>query len=202
MTIIGLTGGIASGKSTLSRYARDLGMHVIDADRLGHKAYEPQTECFEAVVKEFGDDVVASDGTIDRKILGSKVFSEGSSLERLTDIVWPAIRQMAQDEIESVLAQSPNLDIMLEAAVLIEAGWQDFVDEVWVMTVDEETAIERSIHRDGFDRSAVKARIESQLPNEERVKNADVVIDNSGSEDSLQTRIRDEFAALAQRKAN
>ena len=100
LTVIGLTGGIASGKSTLSDYAKSHGAHVIDADLLGHKAYEPDTDCFHAVVKEFGQDIVAADGTIDRRVLGSKVFAEGSSLTRLTDIVWPAIKQLAQAEIK------------------------------------------------------------------------------------------------------
>ena len=90
---------------------------------------------------------------------------------------------------------------MLEAAVLIEAGWQDFVDEVWVMVVNEETAIARTMARDGLDREAVKGRIEAQLSNDERKRHADVVIDNSGNEEELQQQLKNEFAKLAQRRA-
>lgn len=200
MTIIGLTGGIASGKSTLSAYAKERDVHVIDADLLGHKAYEPNTPCFKAVVEEFGDEIVAKDGSIDRKALGSIVFAEGSSLERLTDIVWPHIRLMAQDEIKSMQAKDASKDVLLEAAVLIEAGWQDIVDEVWVVVVDENTAIDRTMQRDGLDRDAVKARIDAQISNEERIAHADVVIDNSSSEEELVTRIGVAFDALANRK--
>ena len=200
MTVIGLTGGIASGKSTLSRTANERGMHVIDADVLGHKAYEPNTECFSAVVKEFGEDIVAEDGTIDRRSLGSKVFGDSEALKRLTDIVWPAIKVMASEEIKAVQSNDPDKDIMLEAAVLIEANWQDIVDEVWVVTVDEETAIRRIVGRDGIDQNAAKARIDSQISNNERVKHADVIIDNSGSESELQEKIALNFESLEAKK--
>lgn len=196
MTVIGLTGGIASGKSTLSAFARDRGAHVIDADLLGHRAYEPGTSCFDAVVREFGSEVVAEDGTIDRRALSGKVFAEGSSLKRLTDIVWPAIKEMAQIEIENVKRSEPDRTIVLEAAVLLEAGWQDFVDEVWVAVVDVETAITRTMKRDGLDREAVQNRIDSQLSNDARIAAADVVFDNSGTEAELLVEVERKFAEL------
>lgn len=196
MTVIGLTGGIASGKSTLSAYARKKGAHVIDADVIGHRAYEPGTACFDAVVSEFGQDIVASDGSIDRRALGAKVFSGGSSLQRLTDIVWPAIKEMAQLEITEVKRADPNRTIVLEAAVLLEAGWQDFVDEVWVSVVDTETAISRTIKRDGIDRAAVQSRIDAQLSNEARIEAADVVFANSGTESDLLDQLDHEFKKL------
>ena len=199
MTVIGLTGGIASGKSTLSQYARARGAHVIDADLLGHRAYEPGTACFDAVVGEFGRDIVGEDGSIDRRVLGSKVFAEGSSLKRLTDIVWPAIKEMARTEIEDVKRHEPQRTIVLEAAVLLEAGWQDFVDEVWVAVVDVETAITRTMARDGIDRGAVKSRIDAQISNEERIAAADVVFDNSGTETELQAAFERKFNELDSR---
>ena len=201
MTVIGLTGGIASGKSTLSRFAAEQGAHVIDADLLGHKAYEPNTECFRQVVDEFGNDIVAQDGTIDRQKLGAKVFAEGSSLERLTDIVWPAIKKMAQVEIHTVKNQTPQKLIVLEAAVLLEAGWQDIVDEVWAVVVEESVAIERAMTRDGVEREAVQARIRNQISNTERTAQADIVIDNSGNEQALQKQLENEFATLEQRRS-
>ena len=174
---------------------------MIDADLLGHRAYEPGTPCFDAVVSEFGQDIVAEDGSIDRKLLGAKVFAEGSSLKRLTDIVWPAIKEMAWLEIEDVKRRDQHRIIVLEAAVLLEAGWQDFVDEVWVAVVDAETAIARTMKRDGVDRAAVQSRIDAQISNEERIAVADVVFDNSGTENDLMAELERKFNDLKARSA-
>ena len=125
-----------------------------------------------------------------RKVLGSKVFGSPESLKKLTDIVWPAIKKMAQQEIESVRAQQPKQVIVLEAAVLFEAGWEDIVDEVWSTLVDREVAIERATNRDGSDREQVEARIDAQLTNEERAEKADRLIENSGSEEDLAERVK------------
>ena len=149
--IIGLTGGIASGKSTAAEILGELGAHVIDADKLGHRVYEPGTSAFDAVVAAFGADIVADDGQIDRKALGGKVFGDDAALSRLTAIVWPEIRRLAAEEIDSVLADNPDRVIILEAAVLFEAGWEDAVDEIWVVVVEPETAIARATARDGVE---------------------------------------------------
>ena len=194
--IIGLTGGIASGKSTVIEYALKQGAHVIDADKLGHQVYEPGTRGFEAVVSEFGTDIVAPDGTIDRKKLGSKVFADGGSLARLTDIVWPQIKTLAKAEIAEVQEQYPNRLVVLEAAVLIEAGWQDLVDEIWVVVVDEEAAISRAVQRDGVTREAIEARMSAQLSNEQRTKNADVILDNNHDQGHLQAQLKRQFSRL------
>lgn len=183
--VIGLTGGIASGKSTAARKLGEYGAHVIDADKLGHRAYLKDTSAFHQVVATFGEDVVGDDGEIDRGALGAKVFGEGNRLDELTAIVWPAIRQMAEDEISQVKTNDPSKIVVLEAAVLLEAGWQDIVDEVWVTVVDREVAIERATARDGVDREAIEARIDAQLSNEERIASAQKVIDNSSDEAHL-----------------
>ena len=188
--IIGLTGGIASGKSTAANLLGELGAHVIDADKLGHNAYVKGSDAFNSVVSVFGQDTVGDDGEIDRKVLGSKVFGSPESLKKLTDIVWPAIKKMAQQEIESVRAQQPKQVIVLEAAVLFEAGWEDIVDEVWSTLVDREVAIERATNRDGSDREQVEARIDAQLTNEERAEKADRLIENSDSEEDLAERVK------------
>ena len=195
--IIGLTGGIASGKSTVAQLLGQLGAHVIDADKLGHNAYVSGSEAFDLVVSAFGNDTVGSDGEIDRKVLGSKVFGNAESLKKLTDIVWPAIKQMATQEILSVKEQRPEQVIVLEAAVLFEAGWEDIVDEVWSTIVDREVAIERASNRDGTDRSQVEARIDAQISNEERKEKADRLIDNSGSEADLQAQVKQIWNALS-----
>ena len=181
MKTIGLTGGIASGKSSISHRLGDLGAYVIDADKLGHRAYEAGTVAFDQVVTAFGADVVNSAGEIDRKVLGSKVFGNPTALRQLTDIAWPAIKRLAQIEINSVRDAGTHKVLILEAAVLIEAEWMDIVDEVWVVTVAREVAIERAMQRDNLSVEAVQSRIDSQISNDERCRHATAVFDNSGS---------------------
>ena len=181
MVVIGLTGGIASGKSTAAGHLGKLGAHVIDADLLGHRAYEPGSRGYAAVVHAFGADIVDADGKIDRKILGSTVFGEPQNLERLTNIVWPEIRLMAQAEIENVRKADPSKIIVLEAAVLFEAGWEDVVEEIWVVSLNRDAARQRAGARDGVDEAAVQKRIDTQMTNSERVERGEIIIDNSGS---------------------
>lgn len=197
--IIGLTGGIASGKSTVATTLQSWGAYVIDADKLGHRAYVKGTDAFHKVVAQFGEDVVGADGEVDRRALGAKVFGEGGSLKQLTDIVWPAIYDMAAAEIKQSLDNNPNTVVVLEAAVLIEAGWQSLVDEIWVTTVDPSTAIERASARDGVDADAVQARIDAQLSNAERTAEAAVVIDNSADEPQLLAQLENHWKNLQER---
>ena len=185
MKVICLTGGLASGKSTAVKYLADKGAHVIDADVLGHRAYDPGTIAFDEVINTFGEDVRGDDGQIDRKALGGKVFGKPEALKQLTDIVWPAIRRMAEAEIATVKASDPEKVIVLEAAVLFEAGWEDIGDEIWVISVARETAIERSMARDGATREAVENRLNAQLSNEERTARANVVMTNNSDQSSL-----------------
>lgn len=197
--IIGLTGGIASGKSTVATTLQSWGAYVIDADKLGHRAYVKGTDAFYKVVAQFGEDIVGADGEVDRRALGAKVFGEGGSLKQLTDIVWPAIYDMAAAEIKQSLDSNPNTVVVLEAAVLIEAGWQSLVDEIWVTTVDPSTAIERASARDGVDADAVQARIDAQLSNAERTAEAAVVIDNSADEPQLLAQLENHWKNLQER---
>ena len=197
--IIGLTGGIASGKSTVAKTLQSWGAYVIDADKLGHRAYVKGTDAFHKVVAQFGEDVVGADGEVDRRALGAKVFGEGGSLKQLTDIVWPAIYDMAAVEIKQSLDSNPNTVVVLEAAVLIEAGWQSLVDEIWVTTVDPSIAIERASARDGVDADAVQARIDAQLSNAERTAEAVVVIDNSAAEPQLLAQLENHWKNLQER---
>ena len=197
--IIGLTGGIASGKSTVATTLQSWGAYVIDADKLGHRAYVKGTDAFHKVVAQFGEDIVGADGEVDRRALGAKVFGEGGSLKQLTDIVWPAIYDMAAAEIKQSLENNPNTVVVLEAAVLIEAGWQSLVDEIWVTTVDPSTAIERASARDGVDADAVQARIDAQLSNAERTAEAAVVIDNSADEPQLLAQLENHWKNLQER---
>lgn len=195
MHVIGLTGGIASGKSTVTRFFLERGVPVIDADILGHRTYDPGTETFEAVVRAFGPELVAPDGTIDRKVLGARVFGKPEELKRLTDIVWPGIRKLASQALAEYEAAGNSVAV-LEAAVLFEAGWEDLVDEVWVVVVEPELAVERLGARNGLDPEAARARINSQLSNAERMARADVVIENNSSLEALETRIQEAWNQL------
>lgn len=194
MKVICLTGGLASGKSTAVKHLADKGADVIDADVLGHQAYNPGTAAFEAVIKAFGEDVRGNDGQIDRQALGGKVFGKPEELRKLTDIVWPEIRRLAELEIDAIRQSNPDAIVVLEAAVLFEAGWEDMGEEIWVLTVDRETAIERSMERDNAPRDAVERRLDSQLSNEIRTSRADVVITNDGSVATMLEQIDSAFA--------
>lgn len=195
MLVIALTGGIASGKSTVTQFFRDKNIPVIDADILGHRTYEPGTDTFKAVVAAFGDDLVAPDGTIDRRVLGSKVFGRTDELTRLTDIVWPGIRKLASEELSELEAAGNKLAV-LEAAVLFEAGWEDLGDEIWVVVVEPDLAVERLAARNGLDPEAARARINSQLSNAERIARSDVVIENNGTLEALEAAIQSAWDQL------
>ncbi len=200
MRSIGLTGGIASGKSTVSKTLADHGAALIDADLLGHRTYEPGSETFDQVVERFGADLVGEDGQIDRKILGGKVFGEPDGMKKLTDIVWPGIRRLATEELQRLASEGTEVAI-LEAAVMIEAGWQDLVDEVWVVTVPPETARERLMERNGLSAEDADKRINSQLTNDERSKHADVIISTDFSFDEVTNRVNEVWSALQERIA-
>lgn len=194
--VICLTGGYASGKSTAARFLKEQGAHVIDADVLGHRVYEPGTSAHARIVETFGDGVLAADGRIDRRALGARVFGRPDEMKKLTDIVWPAIRALAAQEIARKRAAGTAPAIVLEAAVLFEAGWQDLGDEIWVNIVDREVAIARAMQRDGVARAAAESRLDAQLPNAQRVARADVVIDNNGTQDEMLAQLRRHWARV------
>ena len=195
--VICLTGGMASGKSTAARFLKEQGAHVIDADVLGHRTYEPGTPAHAQVVAAFGRDVQAAGGKIDRKALGARVFGKPAELKKLTDIVWPAISALAMEEISRIKEAGTAHVIVLEAAVLFEAGWQDNGDEVWVVIVERETAIARAMQRDNVPRATAEGRLDAQLSNAERVARADVVIDNNGAPDAMLAQLRDQWRRVS-----
>ena len=195
--VIGLTGGIASGKSTAARYLEGLGAHIVDCDGLGHRAYDPGTPSFDAVRRTFGDEVVNGDGRIDRGVLGGKVFGKPAEMKKLTDIVWPEIGRLARAQVD---AAPPGAITVLEAAVLFEAGWMEGLDETWVVVVDPTTAAERAMARDGLNADAVQKRIAAQLSNAQRTARADVVIDNSSDLGSLHRQLEAHWRRLLERR--
>ncbi|MBI4233849.1 MAG: dephospho-CoA kinase [Chloroflexi bacterium] len=179
MVVIGLTGGIGTGKSEVSRLLRELGAEVIDADKLGHEVYRPHSETWREVVAAFGDGILQPSGEIDRKKLGAIVFNNPEALAKLNAIMHPRMYRMAGERIKALQAQGAKV-IVLEAAILIEAGWTPLVDEVWVTTAPEGVVIQRLQRRNNLPEEAVRARIRAQLSQEERARHAQVTVENAG----------------------
>ena len=198
MRVIGLTGGIASGKSLVSKRLAELGALVIDADKLGHETYRQGTETYRAVIEAFGPEVVGSDGEVDRRALGAKVFGDPAARRKLEAVVWPAIRRLAQERLD-VLRREGTQVVVLEAAVLVEAGWTDIVDEVWLVVASPETARARLAGRNGLTAEQAGARIRAQLTNEERRPHAQVIIENDGSLEELRRAVDEAWSKLAAR---
>ena len=180
MFVIGLTGGIGTGKTQVSEILESLGAAVINADLLGHEAYRPGAEAWRKVVEAFGEGVLTPQGEIDRKALGSIVFGDPTALERLNAIMHPRIYRMIEERIRDLGALGRN-EVVVEAALLLEANWTSLVSELWVVTAHEDEVVRRLVGRNSMDEEAIAARIRSQMPQAERAKRADVVIDNSGS---------------------
>ena len=191
MFVIGLTGGIATGKTLVSEALRDLGATIINADLVGHEAYLPHTETWQAVVDAFGTDILDDDEQIVRPKLGAIVFSDPSKLEQLNSIVHPRIYAMISDRIDSLKSDGVTT-VVVEAALLIEARWTPLVDEIWVLTSPIEQIYSRLTGR-GMSSDQARARVESQMPQEERVTHADVVIANDGGEDELKSAIKEHW---------
>ena len=188
MISIGLTGGMGSDKTEASRILSDLGADIIYADEVGHRAYLQNTETWQELVANFGDDILQADVEIDRRKLGAIVFSDREHLDKLNSIVHPRMYRMLQEMLRG-FAENGAKDEVLEAAILIEADWLSLVDEVWAIEVPELVAVERIKLRTGLEEEEIRKRLRSQLTNEDRSKKADQVIDNSGDIDELRRKI-------------
>ena len=188
MIIIGLTGGIGTGKSTASRLLSNLGAVVLDADSLGHDTYKKGTELFRALVKTFGQEIVGKKGEIDRTKLADIVFANQNLLTRLNLMVHPQIKTHIEKAISRLDRKKTSM-VVIDAAILVEAGWTDLVDEVWVLTAERKTIIERLSNKFKNNMAGALKRMEFQMPQSELVSKADVVIDNDGSCGVLKERV-------------
>jgi len=186
MKVIGLTGGIGSGKSTVSKFLAELEAVIIDADKVGHEVLENDSEAWQQVVDAFGRHIVTPDGEIDRKKLGRIVFKSPEALSRLNRIMHPRIYDAVKAQLGQHQKQGANV-VVVEAPLLIEAGWTSLVDEVWVTTAPRATVLKR-LEQMGLSRAESLARIRSQLPAKERVKHAEVVIDTDCSFEELKAK--------------
>jgi len=188
--VVGLTGGMGSGKSTVSQIMAELGAVIIDADKVGHEAYQANTKTWQDVVAAFGKQVVAQDGSIDRKKLGAIVFGNPEQLERLNRVVHPRMFEMMKERIEQHRRQGIKV-VVLDAAILFEANWTPLVDMIWVVIASEPVVVARAVARTGLPEDQIRARLHSQMSNEERIKRADKVIRNDGTIDELRVQVID-----------
>jgi dephospho-CoA kinase len=181
MLRLGLTGSIASGKTTVARMFVELGCHLIDADAIVHSLFQPGDPVHRAVIQAFGKQIVSADGSIDRRVLGEIVFRDAALRERLNSLVHPAVIQRQKLWLDQLEARDPNAIGIVEAALMIEVGTYKNYDKVVVVVCSPEIQRRRLRERSGLSERQIEARIAAQMPMEEKIKFADYVIDNSGS---------------------
>ena len=193
---IGLTGGIASGKSTVASLFRAWGAFVADADEISRHALDPDTDCYEKTVAAFGRGILHGDGTVDRRKVASIVFSDKKALNLLNGIIHPYVRRIIRADSQTAYAESPNRMIVWDVPLLFETGYDEEVAKTVVVTARQSLRIERIVARDGPTRAAALRRIRAQMPDREKVQRADLVIRNNGSLEELEKRTREVFDEL------
>ena len=196
MLKVGLTGGLASGKSFVGRSLADLGCFLIQADELGHQVIEPGGEAYQGVVTLFGKEILDSGGRIDRRRLATHVFADPQQLAKLNALVHPPVKARERALAAEFAREHPNGIAVTEAAILVETGSYRDYDRLIVAVCRPEQQIERSMERDGLSREEVLHRLSRQMPLEEKVKYADFIIDTSGSKENTLQQVRTVYQSL------
>lgn len=199
MINIGLTGGIGSGKSTVAKWFIKQNVPILDADKTVHRLLQADAVTIERLVQEFGREILSESGEISRPALGARVFQDEAARKRLEQIVHPRVTECMREEQASLEAAGAEVCVW-DVPLLIEAGFDRHVDEVWVVWTPRETQISRVLGRDKLSRADVEARIAAQWPLDEKCRRADVVIDNSGSEGETERQLADNWQKLMNRK--
>ena len=199
MIVIGLTGGFGSGKSTVAGMLRELGARVIDSDKVAHQLYHPGTPVFDEVVGAFGREIVGEKGEIDRRKLGQKVFGNPQALTRLNAILHPRIARRIEEILAGWRGEGVKVAVV-EAALLLEAGWAPLVDQVWVTVASEGKVKERLRASKDLTDEEVEARLASQMPVEEKAKGADVVINTDGTLEQVREEVERQFRRLVRER--
>lgn len=198
MLKVGLTGGIASGKSLVARIFKDLGAHIIDADRIVHDLLESDQEVYKEVLDFFGKDIMRADKSIDRRKVGDIVFNDAEKRQWLNNCLHPRVFSVYNEQVRLLCDRQPDCIVVLDAALLIETGYHRGMDRVIVVYADREQQVERLTTRDKLNREQALSRISSQMPLSEKRGHADFVIDNTGTRESTEQQARDIFDKLKQ----
>ncbi|XP_058834255.1 bifunctional coenzyme A synthase [Topomyia yanbarensis] len=194
--IIGLVGGVAAGKSKMTERFQKLGAGVIDCDKIAHELYEPGEDCYQAVLNNFGVGILNEDKTINRKALGEIVFSDPDKLDLLNAILWDAILERAKERIAFLHGKQHKQIIIMEAAVLLKAGWQTACHEIWSCIIPKEEAVKRLFERNGLNEEEALKRIQAQISNTELVRQSDVVFCTAWSQEYSQMQAEKIWATL------
>lgn len=198
MLIVGLTGGIASGKGLVARVFKELGAHVIDADRIAHELLEPDQDAWQEALDYFGKDILLRDNSIDRRKVGEIVFNDAGKRAWLNQCLHPKVFDAYTSRVNHLRSRQPEAIVVFDAALLIETGYHRKMDRIVVVYAGLEQQIERLTARDKFTREQALARIASQMPLAEKRGHADYVIDNTGTREATERQARDIFKKLKQ----
>jgi len=194
---LGLTGSFGSGKTTISNFLKDRGAVVIDADALAHEVTKPGSEGLNTITEQFGTEYVKSDGTLDRKKLGSYVFSHPEALDRLEKIIHPLVRKR---ELELLEQHKDKPLVVLSVPLLFEKGLEQYVDKVLVVSISESERYARLTKNYGLGREEIEKRLKNQMPQKEKIRRADYIIDNSGSLEQSRKQVDLLLEKLVQKK--
>jgi dephospho-CoA kinase len=196
MLIVGLTGGIASGKSLVTGIFKNLGAHIIDADRIVRELLEPGQDAWKEVSEYFGDDIMMPDRGIDRRKLGQIVFSDPAKRAWLNQCLHPRVFEAYAAQVKRLRARTPDAIVVFDAALLMETGFHKKMDKTVLVYAHSDQQLTRLMDRDHFTHEQALARIQSQMPLSEKRRYADYVIENTGTRDEAERRAREVFALL------
>lgn len=197
--VVGLTGGIASGKSTVARLFEKLGVPRVDADEVAREMVEPGSEGLNALIAAFGESVLQGDGTLDRKALGKRVFDNEQARAELNAILHPRIRARSLEKIKALCATTTSPYVLYDAALLVEKALHNDLDALVVVSASESTQLKRLCERDPISMQEAKQRLSAQLPLADKIAVADYVVDNDGSMDKTQTQVASIHKKLVER---
>ncbi len=201
MLVIGLTGGIASGKTVVSAMFTQLGAHVIDVDKIARQIVVPHKPAWNEIVEHFGRHILLPDESINRKLLGQIVFNDSDERAVLEDITHPRIEERVLAELKKSASAGRDI-VVVDAPLLIEAGWCDLVDKVWLVYVDEKTQLTRLMQRNGLSREEALKRIRAQMSFEQKIKYADFIIDNNGDVAHTEKQVMNHWRQMKKPGAN
>ncbi len=196
MLRVGLTGGLASGKSFVGHALAELGCYLIEADELGHEVMLPGAEAYDAIVREFGPGILDPDGQIDRRKLSALVWDQPERLEKLNTLIHPPVRARQERRMAEIAQADPHAIAVVAAAILVETGSYRSFDKLIVVTCTAEQQMERALKRGSYSREEILARLSRQLPLQEKLRVADYVIDTSGSKESTLEQVRIVYESL------